>query len=108
MTGVINSVTGLDFARTPNGSVLDLTLHPSSVVSDEGLAAFVALIRSFFSRGGYAVQFNVFSREALQEAQRHPEKYETLQIRVTGWSAYWNSLSDDEQELYLARNAHRI
>lgn len=108
VTGVINSVVRLDYTKTPNGSVLDLTLHPSSVASDDGLAAFVALIRSFFSQGGYAVQFNIFSRETLIDAQQHPEKYTTLQIRVTGWSAYWNSLARDEQELYITRNAHSI
>ena len=88
--------------------MLDVALHPSAVAGSEGLSAFVALIRTFFSRGGYAIQFNVVSNETLRDAQQHPDRYPSLQIRVTGWSAYWNALSREEQEMFLARNAHRL
>ncbi len=73
-----------------------------------GWTAFVALIRTFFARGGYALQFNVFDAEMLRDAQRHPEKYASLQIRVTGWSVYFNQLSPSEQELFIARSAHGV
>jgi pyruvate-formate lyase len=106
VTGLIDSVTRLDFSATPNGSVLDVMLHPTAVAGHEGLDAFVALIRTFFAKGGYAVQFNVVSLETLRDAQLHPERYGSLQIRVTGWSAYWNRLSREEQELFLERNVH--
>lgn len=106
VTALINSVTGLDFTQTPNGAVLDVTLHPSAVRGDEGLAAFVALIKRFFSQGGYAIQFNVFDVATLRDAQQHPERYASLQIRVTGWSVYFTSLSAFEQEQFIARYAH--
>jgi pyruvate formate-lyase/glycerol dehydratase family glycyl radical enzyme len=106
ITAVLQSVSQLDFTGTPNGAVLDITLHPSAVKGDDGLDAFVALIRTFFARGGYALQFNVFDADMLRDAQRHPEKYASLQIRVTGWSVYFNTLSPQEQEMYIARTTH--
>jgi trans-4-hydroxy-L-proline dehydratase len=106
VTGLINSVSKLDFTETPNGSVLDVTLHPTAVAGDEGLHAFVSLIKTFFKGGGYAIQFNVMDVETLRDAQRHPEKYESLQVRITGWSVYFTTLTSEEQEQYIARIAH--
>ena len=108
VTGLIGSVSKLDFTETPNGSVLDVTLHPSAVHGENGLNAMVTLIRTFFEQGGYAMQFNVVDAETLKDAQRHPERYETLQIRVTGWSVYFNSLPKFEQDQFIARNAHMV
>ncbi|MDP6453281.1 MAG: pyruvate formate lyase family protein [SAR202 cluster bacterium] len=105
-TALIDSVTKLDFNQTPNGSVLDVTLHPTAVAGEEGLDAFVSLIKTFFSKGGYAIQFNVFDAETLRDAQRHPERYASLQIRVTGWSVYFTTMSKEEQDLFIARIAH--
>lgn len=108
VTGLINSVTRLDFTQTPNGAVLDIMLHPSSIRGPEGLEAFVGLIKTFFAQGGYAVQFNVVDPRTLRDAQRHPEKYATLQIRVTGWSVYWVTLPKWEQDQFIARISHEV
>ncbi|MBI4218588.1 MAG: hypothetical protein HY682_00490 [Chloroflexi bacterium] len=108
VTGLIGSVTKLNFAETPNGSVLDVTLHPTAVRGDDGLAALVSLIKTFFLKGGYALQFNVFDVETLRDAQRHPERYQSLQIRVTGWSVYFNALTREEQEQFILRNTHGL
>ncbi|MFQ6040147.1 MAG: pyruvate formate lyase family protein [Candidatus Poribacteria bacterium] len=106
VTGLIGSVTKLDFTETPNGSVLDVMLHPTAVKGDAGLDAFVTLIKTFFDKGGYALQFNVFDVETLRDAQRHPELYASLQIRVTGWSVHFTKLSKFEQDQFIARNIH--
>jgi formate C-acetyltransferase len=106
VTALINSVSSLDFTKTPNGSVLDVTLHPSAIQGGEGLDGFVALIKTFFQQGGYAIQFNVFDIETLKDAQRNPEQYASLQIRVTGWSVYFTSLSKEEQDRFIARVTH--
>ncbi len=108
VTGLIGSVTNLDFTETPNGSVLDVTLHPTAVRGAEGLNALVGLIKTFFKEGGYALQFNVFDEEMLRDAQHHPEKYASLQIRVTGWSVYFNTMSKFEQDQYISRTAHSL
>ena len=108
VTALLGSVTKLDFVQTPNGSVLDVMLHPSAVRGVDGLDAFVALIKTFFAQGGYAVQFNVFDTETLRDAQRHPEHYASLQIRLTGWSVYFTTLSKYEQDQFIIRNAHHL
>ena len=108
VTALINSVTRLDFSETPNGAVLDLMLHPTATRGPEGLDAMVTLVKTFFRQGGYALQFNVLDVETLRDAQRHPERYATLQIRVTGWSVYFTTLSRQEQDMFIARNTHRL
>lgn len=108
VTGLIRSVTQLDFTETPNGAVLDITLHPSAVRGEEGLQAFVDLIKTFMAQGGYALQFNIYDSAMLRDAQRHPERHATLQIRVTGWSVFFVTLSPDEQERFIERTQHRL
>jgi len=108
VTSLIGSVTKLDFTQTPNGSVLDIMLHPTAIQGEEGLAVFVALIKTFFAQGGYAVQFNVVSSDTLRDAQRHPERYANLQIRVTGWSVYFTSLSKEEQDHFITQISHGL
>jgi pyruvate formate-lyase/glycerol dehydratase family glycyl radical enzyme len=108
VTALIESVTQLDFTQTPNGAVLDVMLHPSAVRGPEGLDGFVSLIRTFFARGGYAIQFNVVNPDTLRDAQRHPERYSTLQIRVTGWSVFFVELSREEQDTFIARCVHGL
>ena len=108
VTALIESITELDFTKTPNGAVLDVMLHPSAIRGPAGLDAFVTLIRTFFARGGYAIQFNVVDAETLCDAQRQPERYASLQIRVTGWSVYFCTLPRHEQEEFIARVIHGL
>lgn len=105
-TAQINSVTKLDFTDIPNGSVIDIYLHPSAVQGEDGLNAFVALIRTYFAKGGFGVQFNIFDSQTLRDAVVHPEKYTTLQVRVCGWNVYFTSMSLYEQEQYIEANKH--
>jgi formate C-acetyltransferase len=107
VTGLINSVTQLDFSETPNGAVLDIALHPSAVQGENGLNALVSLIKTYFSKGGYGLQMNVMDVETLKDAQLHPEQYSSLQVRVTGYSAYFTKLSSYEQDQLIAFNTHR-
>jgi formate C-acetyltransferase len=106
LTALLESAAKIDATLTPNGAVLDVTVHPTAVAGDEGLEAFVDLIKTFFAKGGYALQFNVFDVDMLRDAQRHPEKYASLQIRVTGWSVYFTTLSEEEQNQFIARTTH--
>ena len=72
------------------------------------VGGLVGLIRAFLGQVGYAVQFNVLDAETLRDAQRNPERYSTLQVRVTGWSVYFTSLTKLEQDQYIARIAHGL
>lgn len=108
VTGLIHSVTKLDFTEIPNGSVTDINLHPTAVEGDDGLNAFVSLIKTYFNNGGFGIQFNIFDTEMLLDAQKHPEKYTTMQIRVTGWNVYFVSLSEYEQNQFIEENKHKM
>jgi len=106
VTALINSVTAIDFTRYPNGSVLDLLLHPSAVRGEEGLEAMIGLVRAYFAQGGFAVQFNIFDADTLREAREHPERHANLQVRVCGWNVHFVNLSDTEQEMFIAQAEH--
>ncbi len=103
VTAHIRSVTKLDHAAYPTGSVLDLVLHPSAVAGEDGMDAFESLVRSYFALGGYAVHFNVLDSRVLERAQREPEKFKNLQVRVCGWNVYFVNLSRGEQDELIAR-----
>lgn len=62
-----------------------------------------SLVHIFHRNGGGVIQFTVFSAEELKDAQKHPEKYENLQVRVCGWNVRWNDLSLAEQNAYIRR-----
>jgi formate C-acetyltransferase len=102
----MGSVTTLDATLTPNGAVLDVTLHPTAIKGPEGLDALVTLMKTFFAKKGYALQFNVYDKDTLRDAQRHPENYAALQIRLTGWSVYFTTLSREEQNQFIDRISH--
>ena len=106
VTALIKSSTSIDYKKLPNGSVTDVYLHPSAIQGDDGLDAFVALIKTYFNQGGYGIQFNIFDTETLLDAQKHPENYQTLQIRVCGWNVYFVTMSAEEQEHYIRSNIH--
>jgi len=108
VTALLRSAASLNYKNIPNGSVTDVYLHPSAVKGDEGLNALISLIKTYFSRGGFGIQFNIFDRETLIDAQKHPEKYQTLQIRVCGWNVYFVTMSAFEQEQYINANIHAI
>jgi formate C-acetyltransferase len=106
VTALMGSVTTLDATLTPNGAVLDVTLHPTAIRGPEGLDALVNLIKTYFAQNGYALQFNVYDTDTLRDAQRHPENHAALQIRLTGWSVYFTILSQEEQNQFIDRISH--
>lgn len=82
---------------------VDVMLHPTAVSGDEGLEIMKSLLFMYMKNGGQTVQFNVFNTETLRDAQKHPEKYQNLQVRVCGWNVLWNNLSEKEQNAYITR-----
>ncbi|MBR4864539.1 MAG: hypothetical protein IKU07_08180 [Oscillospiraceae bacterium] len=107
VTGLINSAGKLDGSLFPNGSVLDIVLHPSAVAGEEGLAAFYGIVMTYLKMGGLAIHGNVFRPEELRKAQQDPESYKNLQVRVCGWNAYFVNLTKEEQDAFIlqAENA---
>ncbi len=103
VTSLINSVTKLDLSQFPNGTVLDIMLHPSVAGGAEGIQTICSIIRSHFAQGGMAIQFNIFDAALLREAQRNPEKYANLQVRVCGWNVRFADLAPHEQEMFITK-----
>lgn len=101
VSALINSVTKIDFASFPTGSVLDIMLHPSAVSGREGLEAFGGVVMTYFKKGGFAMHANIFDLQTLRDAQLHPHRYKGLQVRVCGWNAYFVNLSRTEQECFI-------
>lgn len=101
VTAHIQSVSKLDFHQIPNGSVLDLYLHPSAVDGEKGIDTLIQLIETYFQGGGYGVQFNVLNADELRRAQQHPEEYATLQVRVCGWNVYFVTLGEEQQNHFI-------
>ena len=102
-TATANSVAKLEQAVASNGTLLNQKFHPTALAGMAGLTKFVALIRSYFDQKGMHVQFNVVTRETLLDAQKNPEKYKTLVVRVAGYSALFTTLSRSLQDDIIAR-----
>lgn len=102
-TAAANSVARLDHMDATNGTLYNQKFHPSALQGRGGLEKFVALIRAFFDQKGMHVQFNVVSRETLLDAQRHPENYKHLVVRVAGYSALFTTLSRSLQDDIINR-----
>ena len=102
-TATANSVSMLDHMIASNGTLFNQKFHPSALTGQEGLEKFVALLRTFFENKGMHMQFNVVSVETLLDAQKHPEKYRSLVVRVAGYSAHFTTLSKSLQDDIIKR-----
>ena len=103
VTAMINSAIKTTPWLNSEAYVLDVMLHPSAVSGDDGLEAMYGIVMSYLKRDGVSIQFNVFNAQMLRDAQEHPEKYKNLQVRISGWSVLWNSLTKEEQQAYIIR-----
>nr|WP_317348191.1 glycyl radical protein [uncultured Blautia sp.] len=102
-TAAANSVARLDHFIVSNGTLFNQKFHPSALAGREGLEKFVALIRSYFDQKGMHMQFNVVDKETLLDAQKNPEKYKHLVVRVAGYSALFTTLSRSLQDDIIRR-----
>jgi formate C-acetyltransferase len=105
-TAVMCTVTELDHAQLGNGLVLDLKFTPQFLQKHSHLDKLRQLITAYFEMGGMEVQFNVVKRETLLAAQREPDKYRNLIVRVSGFSAYFVNLDRILQDEIIARTEY--
>lgn len=103
VTAHILSVTEIDAVNVVNGNILDLDMHSSAVIGDDGLSAMRATLKTYFERGGFGIHYNVLDRNILIDAQANPEKYPNLQVRLCGWNVLFSDLSREEQEEFINR-----
>lgn len=101
-TAVIRSAAKIDHIKT-GGTLLNQKFTPSLLATEEGKNNLVHLIRAYFRMDGHHIQFNVVSADTLRDAQKHPEKYKDLIVRVAGYSDYFNDLGEDLQNEIIGR-----
>lgn len=101
-TAVIRSAAKIDHIKT-GGTLLNQKFTPSLLSTEEGCNNLVHLIRAYFRMDGHHIQFNVVDADTLREAQKHPENYRDLIVRVAGYSDYFNDLGEDLQNEIICR-----
>jgi formate C-acetyltransferase len=105
-TAAIKSYAKFDFIGLANGSPLDLRLHPSSLQYETGLRSLEALLKTFIRLGGWYLQLDVVSPDLLRDAQKRPELYPNLVVRISGWSARFATLCKEWQDAIIERTTH--
>jgi len=104
-TAVLNSAAKIDHVRT-GGTLLNQKFAPSFFEGEEGIPTLRNLIRAYFSKDTHHIQFNVVTAATLREAQKHPEKYQDLIVRVAGYSDYFKDLGRELQDEIIRRTEH--
>ena len=92
----------------PNGGSHTMTFSPSLLRDPEHRQKFKAFLRAYGENGGTALQINLIDAEMLRDAQKHPENYRHLLVRVTGYNAYFTSIGKELQDEIIARESHRM
>ena len=104
-TSVIKSAAKIDHLHT-GGTLLNQKFSPSFFEDDTAIRKVSSLVRSYFRMDGHHIQFNVVNADTLRDAQKHPEKYRNLIVRVAGYSDYFNDLGLDLQNEIILRTEH--
>ena len=104
-TAVIKSATKVDYIPAL-ATLFNLKFHPSALNDEERIRKFWALVKTYAELGGYHIQFNVVDRETLLNAQRHPENYKDLVVRLAGFSVFFVELSPQVQMEIISRTEH--
>ena len=102
ITALLNSLSHVPFYRITGGP-FNIRLHPSVIKGANGIEKISALLRTYMQKGGMQVQLSVVDAETLRDAQRNPEKYRGLTVRVTGYNAYFTRMSRKGQDEFIAR-----
>lgn len=105
-TAVIKSAAKMDQVKT-GGTLLNQKFTPQLLEGEEGINSLAHLIRAYFKLGGHHIQFNVVGADTLRAAQKEPEKYRNLIVRVAGYSDYFNNLSKTLQDEIISRTGHQ-
>jgi len=102
-TSTYGSVAKLDHVKFTNGSVLNMKFSPATLKDETSLRKFASVTRTFLETGGFLVQFNIVDTATLRAAQREPERYRDLLVRVATYSAYFVELGPQLQEDIISR-----
>jgi formate C-acetyltransferase len=107
-TAIMKSVSKLDLVKAANGHILNLKLNAQMFADQRGVTALMELLRTFCELDIMHIQFNTISVEILREAQKKPEEYRDLVVRVAGYSAFYTCLSEEVQNTIIQRTEHML
>ncbi|MCK5782559.1 MAG: glycyl radical protein [Flavobacteriales bacterium] len=101
-SSVIKSLSKIDHTKS-GGTLLNQRFLPSLLKRDEDIEKLGHLIRSYFTLGGHHIQFNIVDTATLKAAQKNPENYKDLMVRMAGYSDYFNDMNEDLQQEVIDR-----
>lgn len=105
---VLQSFTKYDMTNIINGGPLTIEIHDTVFRNDDGIKKTAMLVKNFILLKGHQLQINSINRERLLDAQKHPENYPNLIVRVWGWSGYFNELDIEYQNHIIRRTEHEF
>ncbi len=102
---LLNSAAIWDHAMSQN-SQLNIKIHPTAIKGVEGAKKLLDLTRAYMRKGGFHIQYNVVDSKVLKDAQKHPENYRDLMVRVAGFTQYWVEIGKSVQDELIARTEY--
>ncbi|MFR1723195.1 glycyl radical protein [Emergencia timonensis] len=105
-TATVLSVAKIDQFYTTDGTLFNIRFDPRSIAGEKGKDVLGGVVKTYFDNYGEHIQINVVSDETLREAQKHPEEYKNLLVRVAGYLAYFTELDQSVQDNIIARTLH--
>lgn len=103
ITATLNSIAKLNYDLATNGVAVNVRIHPQNIKNEENVDKFYSLLKSYFELGGMQIQPNVVSTETLRDAQKHPEQYPDLIVKVGGYNATFVDLGAPIQKDIIDR-----
>jgi len=108
ITAALNSIAKLNYSEATNGVAVNIRINPQNLANDESIEKFYDLLKTYFDSGGMQVQPNVVSTTILKDAQKHPEKYPDLIVKVGGYNATFIDLGTPIQNDIIDRLEHKF
>ena len=105
----LNSIAGVNFTdHAENGTTVTFTIDSALFQGKEGVRNLASIFKTFLTKGGMQLQPNVINREILLDAYENPEKHKYLMVRIAGYCAYFNELSDEMKQIIINRTCYSI
>ena len=105
-TATVKSVASMVDEELHEGALYNLRFDPKGIQGEGGLDIIEGVIKTYFEDGGQHIQINVVDNETLKKAQKEPEHYKGLMVRVAGYMAYFTELDKSAQDTIIYRTAH--
>jgi len=107
-TATVKSVATLEHINLAQGTIFNMRMHPAALETKAGMLKWANLVRTYFDLGGWEIQFNVVDAQTLRAAQKNPEQYKDLVVRVVGYSAFFVELDKAVQDDIISRTEHTV